>query len=308
MTTFSTGHYLDEILKNDKSKETEIEVISKNFKFPWYRLYVEKRHLDWIAYNTGNPNLLFCLAGEAELQINNQNVSLSTGNIVILKNNLPYKLRILSEKTILIKFKLGPNFTWSEIFEDMDAPTTEESEVKNIFEKRYKEKGFIKLDNNNTMMSNQLLNRAIDEYIQGGMYVIPINISYLRLVAFLSLREQLFVTLPTAKTGGFNAEVLTQYINTNFANISLEKAANYFGFNKNYFSSLVKKETGKSFMEQVDESRMAEAIKLLRNPDISLRDIIKQLGYSSKSFFYKKFNHYFGMTPTEMRKRLLQDD
>lgn len=308
MTTFSIGHYLDDILKKDKSNRTEIEIISKSFKFPWYKLYVEKQHLDWISYETKNPNLIFCLSGESELQIKDQKISLLAGNIIVLKNNLPYKVRILSDKTILIKFKLAPDFNWKEIFKNMYAPTAEESEVKSIFEKRYKEKGFIKLDNNNAMMSNQILNRAIDEYIHGGMYVIPVNISYLRLVAFLSLREQLFVALPTAKTGGFNAEVLTQYINTNFANISLEKAANYFGFNKNYFSSLVKKKTGKSFMEQVDERRMTETIRLLRNPTISLKEIIEQLGYSSKSFFYKKFNHYFGMTPTEMRKRLLKNN
>lgn len=307
MTTFSIGNYLNDILEKDKSKKTELEIISKNFKFPWYKLYVEKRHLEWITYKTEKPNLLFCVNGDAEIQIENQIINLSTGNILVLKENLSYKIRILNDKTILIKFKLAPDFSWKEIFADMYSPTVEETEVKNIFEKKYKENGYIKLKNNNAMMSNQILRRAIEEYIQGGMYVIPINMSYLRLAAFLSLREQLFVTLPTAKTGGFNPEILTQYINTNFANISLEKAANYFGFNKNYFSSLVKKKTGKSFMEQVDERRMTEAIRLLRNPNISLKEIIKQLGYSSKSFFYKKFNHYFGMTPTEMRKKLLKN-
>ena len=40
---------------------------------------------------------------------------------------------------------------------------------------------------------------------------------------------------------------------------------------------------------------------------VSLKEIIETIGYSSKSFFYKKFKHYYGMTPAEMRKRLFRE-
>ena len=308
MTTFSIGPYLDNILKKDNSKKAEIEIISKNTNFPWYKLYVEKRHLNWKEYSTTNPTLLICLTGEVEIQTTKQQFKLYSGNLILFKPQMTYRVRVLTKETILVKLKTSTCFSWKNIFAEMGKPSIKEQVVKNSFVEKYKNKGFIKLENNNIMLSNQILNRAIEEYIQGRMYVTPIDLAYLRLAVFFSFREQLFVTLPTAKTGGFSPETLTQYIDTNFADISLEKAASYFGFNKNYFSSLVKEKTGQSFMEQVDERRMQEAITLLRDPDISLKEIIKQLGYSSKSFFYKKFNSYFGMTPTEMRKKLIKDN
>ncbi|QNQ81071.1 helix-turn-helix domain-containing protein [Lactobacillus sp. PV034] len=308
MTTFSIGHYLDTTLKKDNSKKSEIKIDSKNSNFIWYKLFVEKRHLDWKEYVTSTPTLLFCLTGEVEIQTLKHRFKLHSGNMILFKPQMTYQVKIKTEETIFVKLKTSSYFSWDRIFSEMGHPTTEEEAVKKSFTEKYKDNGFIKLENNNIMLSNQVLNRAIEEYIQGRMYVTPIDLAYLRLLVFFSFREQFFVTLPTAKTGGFNPEVLTQYIDTNFADISLEDAANYFGFNKNYFSSLVKEKTGQSFMEQVDERRMKEAITLLSDPDISLKEIIKHLGYSSKSFFYKKFNNYFGMTPTEMRKKLIKDN
>ena len=73
------------------------------------------------------------------------------------------------------------------------------------------------------------------------------------------------------------------------------------------FSTMVKEKTGKSFVEHVDDRRMREARRLLAKPNVSLKDIIETIGYSSKSFFYKKFKHYYGMTPAEMRKRLFRE-
>lgn len=51
---------------------------------------------------------------------------------------------------------------------------------------------------------------------------------------------------------------------------------------------------------------MQEARNLLAQPNISLKEIINRVGYSSKSFFYKKFNQYYGETPAAMRERLFR--
>ena len=73
-----------------------------------------------------------------------------------------------------------------------------------------------------------------------------------------------------------------------------------------YFSSLVKQKTGKSFVEHVDERRMLEARSLLARPDISVKEIITRVGYSGKSFFYKKFSEYYHETPVQMRAELFR--
>ena len=69
---------------------------------------------------------------------------------------------------------------------------------------------------------------------------------------------------------------------------------------------MVQAKTGKSFVDHVGARRMQEARELLAQPDISLKEIISRVGYSSKSFFYKKFNQYYNMTPAAMRKELFR--
>ena len=128
----------------------------------------------------------------------------------------------------------------------------------------------------------------------------------LTVMLIISIRTQRMATPTNLDKTKFEKKSLDNYIDAHFADVSLADAAKYFGFNPNYFSNMVKAKTGKSFVDHVDERRMQEARELLAQPDISLKEIIGRVGYSSKSFFYKKFNQYYHMTPAAMREELFR--
>lgn len=43
--------------------------------------------------------------------------------------------------------------------------------------------------------------------------------------------------------------------------------------------------------------RMEKAARLLLNNDMSIQDVITDVGIASRSYFYKEFTRRFGMTP-----------
>ena len=49
--------------------------------------------------------------------------------------------------------------------------------------------------------------------------------------------------------------------------------------------------------------RMEKAARLLREEDLSIQDVIADVGISSRSYFYKEFAKKFGMTPKDYREQ-----
>ena len=71
-----------------------------------------------------------------------------------------------------------------------------------------------------------------------------------------------------------------------------------------YFSMLVKKLSGKSAAQWIDNYVILEAKNLLKYSDMSIQEIAYQLNFSTQSFFGKYFKHQTGMSPTEYRNKV----
>ena len=59
---------------------------------------------------------------------------------------------------------------------------------------------------------------------------------------------------------------------------------------------------GTSFGEQLDAVRRARALQLLRDPELSVREVAFMLGYADPRAFYRSFRRWTGHTPAEHRK------
>ena len=75
-----------------------------------------------------------------------------------------------------------------------------------------------------------------------------------------------------------------------------------FNFHPNYLSNLLKKGTGKSFKDLLQLQKINKAAMILMKYDLPIPKVVEEVGYSSVTFFYKKFKEIFHMTPYEIRK------
>lgn len=65
---------------------------------------------------------------------------------------------------------------------------------------------------------------------------------------------------------------------------------------------LLTKLYNKTFSQKLLEARMAQAVQLLVNTNLSITDISVQLGYSSLEYFSTVFNSYMACSPRDYRK------
>lgn len=94
-----------------------------------------------------------------------------------------------------------------------------------------------------------------------------------------------------------------QYIAANYSErIRLEDVSDRLHVNANYFSSMFKRETGKNFIDYLNEVRINESKKLLLHTDHKVFEISLLVGYGNFSYYNKMFKRLSGVTPQTYRE------
>lgn len=93
------------------------------------------------------------------------------------------------------------------------------------------------------------------------------------------------------------------YMEQNYMNdISLDEVAENVGISSFYLSRLLKQKKNTTFVEMLTDIRIREAILMLRQKEVRLRDIGTRVGYLNPTYFYKVFKKNTGMTLGEMKE------
>lgn len=104
----------------------------------------------------------------------------------------------------------------------------------------------------------------------------------------------------------FTGTVLS-YINDHYKNGSLAELAEMMKYDVHWLSREIKKNTGKTYKELMQEKRMNQARYLLDSTRLSVNSIIEAVGYDNTSYFYRKFKEKYGMSPKEYREKENRD-
>ncbi len=84
--------------------------------------------------------------------------------------------------------------------------------------------------------------------------------------------------------------------------VSTEYAADWFGFNKDYFGRMFKQKMGLTFGEFYKLFRIRYAEKLLASGRYKVYEVSEQLGFSSVDYFTSVFKRVTGTTPSQLKK------
>ncbi|NQZ60100.1 MAG: helix-turn-helix transcriptional regulator [Lentisphaeraceae bacterium] len=97
-------------------------------------------------------------------------------------------------------------------------------------------------------------------------------------------------------------DVVARYIMNNLSKrISLSDVAELSGMSSKSFSRFFKKNTGKSFVQYVNEMRIGQACRRLIETDDSISTICYDAGFNALSNFNRRFQEIKQMTPREFR-------
>lgn len=95
-----------------------------------------------------------------------------------------------------------------------------------------------------------------------------------------------------------------EIINKSFSeSISLETVADKLNITPQYLSTILKKETGSAFSEQLMFVRLLRARDLLQQTNLSVTEICYKSGFNDLSNFFRCFKKHYGITPGKYRNK-----
>ena len=90
--------------------------------------------------------------------------------------------------------------------------------------------------------------------------------------------------------------------------ISLQEAAEAVCISPSYLSTLFKQQYNQSFVSFINQTKVERACALIAEKNLLSREIAYQLGFENAYYFSKVFRRYTGMTPSEYKKSLKDNE
>ena len=94
-----------------------------------------------------------------------------------------------------------------------------------------------------------------------------------------------------------------EYVRDNYSDqeLTIDKICGILGVSAAYFSTMFKKETGKTFIAYLTDYRMEQAVQRLIGRDEKTYVIAAQVGYADPAYFSYVFKKKFGVSPSRYR-------
>ncbi|MBC7879852.1 MAG: AraC family transcriptional regulator [Anaerolineae bacterium] len=83
--------------------------------------------------------------------------------------------------------------------------------------------------------------------------------------------------------------------------LSLEQVASKLYLSPCHLAHVLKRETGKTFVELLTEKRLEKTVQLLLLTELSIGEIASQVGFEDASYFTKRFRQKVGLSPKAYR-------
>lgn len=112
--------------------------------------------------------------------------------------------------------------------------------------------------------------------------------------------------LMTMKTNSGRQHMkIREYIEKNYGDsgMNLKKCGEELFLSPNYISSILKKATGKTFVEYLNEVRIARAKELLREPESKVYEVSAMVGFTHPTYFSSVFKKATGLSPREYKEK-----
>jgi two-component system, response regulator YesN len=112
---------------------------------------------------------------------------------------------------------------------------------------------------------------------------------------------------PDGKNSSYLVSKALVFMKANFAKeLSLKSVADELYISNWHLSKLLKKETGNTFIDILNEIRIEEAKKLLLQPKYKIYEIAGLSGFSDIPYFTKLFKKHTSLTPMEYKNKAVE--
>lgn len=250
--------------------------------------------------------LMYVCRGSITHIIGNKTIELSKGDIILLGKSTKHAILATTEEDIGVNIIISTDYFDSLLSELRKSSALPEKTFERMLgddELQYcvfKTEG---IDHITNLMEN--LSRSLITNTMTDIFIMQTSLTLL--FSYLALTPDLLSDFSDMDTYAEQTKrKIINYIHTSYKTASLSEAAEMLGLSSAHLSRWIKANFGWGFKDLLCDKRFEVAKDLLLRTELSISDIIVNVGYENSSYFHKQFLKRFGMTPNNFRKAYSQ--
>ncbi|MNI13979.1 Urease operon transcriptional activator [compost metagenome] len=264
----------------------------------------EKSNATWsYIHKHDYIELGYIVKGEFNLLITGQEHTFKAGDVYIIDLNSEHAESLLDQDCFVVYLCMKEEF-----FDDLFISEIEGDNVQLFIRKALmKQKNLKQYIKFSPRYKEDLVYSLIEQVAiehkekrKGSFHIIK----GLIIRIFYTLTNQYELSLKSYQTQKINQLLFIQvedYLRQNYKEASIKRLVEKFHFQEDYFTRLIKKQTGMSFSQLLLSIRLAKVVELLQHTNSTVSHIIESVGYESRNYFYSIFKKQYGMTPERFR-------
>lgn len=245
----------------------------------------------------------YMLQGSATEIVDGKQITLNTGDLLLLDNGSTHSIKALGENDLLINILFRTKNISISLLNDLKRSNNifYDFLLSQVINKQNKNRDYLIFTKRRNQEVQATLDRIIEEYYSNNDFSNSIIKSYLSILLVQLVREYP-VSGPHQenKTKLLTIKIL-KVIAQEYKTISLNELAQRYSYNKNYLSNVFKSEVGQTFSEVLTRQRLIQAHTLITSTSLPIATIMDQVGIKNKTFFYRKYKQYYQKLPSADR-------
>lgn len=250
------------------------------------------------AHTRDYVELIYQCTGTGEFRINNRTIPLNKGEILLLGQNALLEIPPQPEQTLALRFLLKPELIGDTIrFLGSDETPLREFILRCLGQET--PYGYLHFRVAGDRPVENLVENLVLHFLDNATSrrAIPMFTVGLLFVHLLDRTDRLVVGIQEQQA----VLRVLQFIEANYAQGSLSQIAQQLHCDVSWLSREIRRRTGRTFTELVQERRLTQAAWMLKNTRQKVSDIALSVGYENISYFHRIFARRFGVSPKKYR-------
>ena len=264
-------------------------------------LYRHPRGIHVPSHQRSFAELVYMVRGTTHHRIGGSEVTLEQGELLLLGQNTPQELLPPSEDAVAVSFFLKP-----EVFGDiLSFLGSEETPLREFLLKSLSQEspyGYLHFHVGGVRQVRNLMENLLLHLLENLDSRRSIPMYTLGLLFIQLLEESDKLTMGIREQQAILGAL--RYLERSYVSGSLTEAAQLLHCDVAWLSREIKRRTGRTYTELLQERRLRQAAWLLEHTNQRISDIALAVGYENVSYFHRIFRAQFGLSPKKYRDSL----
>lgn len=265
-------------------------------------LRTHTRFIDFPAHTHDYVEVVYMCSGQTMHIVNGKKLTLKEGEILFLGQSCTHEVCCAREQDVAVNFIVLPAFFETALMLIGEEQTPLRQFLMDCLSGRHDDPGYLHFQTSGVL--------PVQNLVENLIYILLTDVPNKRrssqitmalLFLFLMGRTDILDTESKADAAIF---AVLQYIEERFADASFSELSEMLHYDPSWLSREIKRKTGRTYTQLLQEKRLAQAAFLLRNTSRKIEDISCSVGYENVSYFHRLFVSTYGKTPKHYRDEL----